>query len=57
LIQTIVDELNGRGQCPSTGASALRTTRVMDKVLENYYGGRTDAFWTRPATWPGAKQL
>lgn len=54
LIQTIVNELNHQGVCPSTGASALRTTRVMDTVLERYYGGRTDAFWSRSATWSNA---
>jgi 1,5-anhydro-D-fructose reductase (1,5-anhydro-D-mannitol-forming) len=57
LIQTIVDELrdklHGRGQCPSTGRSALRTAQVMDAALEGYYGGRGDDFWLRPQTWPG----
>jgi predicted dehydrogenase len=33
LIQTIVDELLGRGKCPSTGESALRTVGVMDKII------------------------
>jgi predicted dehydrogenase len=47
---------NGSGAewqcCRSTGASALRTNEVMDKVLAAYYGGtRDDAFWTRPETW------
>ena len=53
LIQTIVDELRGCGTCPSTGESARRTQAVMDRVLEGYYGGREDAFWMRPETWPG----
>jgi predicted dehydrogenase len=53
LIQTIVDELLGRGTCPSTGESARRTQLVMDRVLADYYGGREDKFWTRPTTWPG----
>lgn len=53
LIQTIVDELLGRGTCPSTGESARRTQAVMDRVLSDYYGGRDDAFWLRPETWPG----
>jgi 1,5-anhydro-D-fructose reductase (1,5-anhydro-D-mannitol-forming) len=53
LIQTVVDELLGRGTCPSTGVSARRTSAVMDQVLAEYYGGRDDAFWTRPHTWPG----
>jgi predicted dehydrogenase len=53
LIQTIVDELHGRGKCPSTGESALRTTAVMDKVLESYYGSRRSAFWSHPHAWAG----
>jgi 1,5-anhydro-D-fructose reductase (1,5-anhydro-D-mannitol-forming) len=55
LIQTIVNELLGRGTCPSTGDSARRTSQVMDRVLAGYYGGRDDAFWTRPQTWPGTR--
>jgi hypothetical protein len=27
----------------------------MDQVLAAYYGGRDDAFWNRPETWPGGK--
>ena len=40
LIQTIVDELRGRGRCESTGESGARTSRVMDRCLEGYYGAR-----------------
>ena len=36
LIQTIVDELNGNGTCPSTGISAARTSAVIDSILEEY---------------------
>jgi predicted dehydrogenase len=36
LIQSMVDELNGVGQCPSTGASAARTTWVMDQLLHDW---------------------
>lgn len=36
LIQTVVDALTGRGECPSTGRSALRTARVVDAVLAGY---------------------
>jgi len=36
LIQTIVDELNGRGKCPSTGESAARTARVMEAILSEF---------------------
>lgn len=56
LIQSIVDELLGRGTCPSTGESARRTSAVMDAVLADYYGGRGDEFWTRGETWPGRAQ-
>ncbi len=51
LIQTIVDALYGVGNCPSTGETAARTSRVMDTVLSGYYQGREDAFWLRPETW------
>ena len=53
LVQSIVDELAGVGRCPSTGESAERASRVIDQVLESYYGGRADAFWARPEAWPG----
>ncbi len=56
LIQTVVDDLLGRGVCPSTGESARRTTRVMDIALGDYYGGRSDEFWTRAASWPGRRK-
>jgi 1,5-anhydro-D-fructose reductase (1,5-anhydro-D-mannitol-forming) len=53
LIQTVVDDLLGRGSCPSTGESARRTQAAMDLVLTGFYGGRDDEFWARPSTWPG----
>lgn len=52
LVQTIVDELRGVGKCPSTGETALRTMRVMDAVLESYYGSRESEFWKRSDSWP-----
>jgi 1,5-anhydro-D-fructose reductase (1,5-anhydro-D-mannitol-forming) len=36
LIQSIVDQLRGRGECPSTGATAARTNRVMDSILADW---------------------
>jgi predicted dehydrogenase len=53
LVQSIVDELRGQGRCPSTGASGARASDVIDQVLTGYYGGRADAFWSRPESWPG----
>jgi hypothetical protein len=38
LIQTIVDEMNGKGKCPSTGESGARTARFMDQLLDEFYG-------------------
>ena len=37
LEQSIVDELLGRGECASTGRTALRTQRVLDACVHNYY--------------------
>jgi predicted dehydrogenase len=51
LIQTVVDDLLGKGKCPSTGASGARCSRVMDAALNSFYGGRDDEFWSRPQTW------
>ncbi|HZZ20632.1 MAG TPA: Gfo/Idh/MocA family oxidoreductase [Opitutaceae bacterium] len=56
FIQSVVDDLLGRGRCISTGVCARRTSWVMDQVLSAYYGGRQDAFWERAATWPGRRQ-
>ncbi|GAA4157677.1 Gfo/Idh/MocA family oxidoreductase [Phytohabitans flavus] len=33
LVQSIVDELNGQGRCPSTGETAFRTAQVTDWIL------------------------
>jgi predicted dehydrogenase len=37
LIQTIVEELQGTGKCPSTGVSGARTAKVMDDIMEEWY--------------------
>ncbi len=51
MVQTVVDDLLGKGQCLSTAESAARTSLVMDTVLSEFYGGRSDEFWTRPESW------
>ena len=33
LVQTVVDELLGRGKCPSTGSSGARTNWVLDQIV------------------------
>lgn len=35
LIQTIIDETNGYGKCPSTGLSGSKTNLIMDKIFES----------------------
>ncbi len=52
LIQTIVDELSGSGECPSTPASGARVNAVLDQLLSGYYGDRSGDFWSRPDSWP-----
>jgi len=37
LIQTIVDELRGRGRCESTGESGARASWVLDQCVSGYY--------------------
>jgi len=37
LIQTIVDELLGRGRCESTGESGARASWVLDRCVAEYY--------------------
>ncbi|MDX1412963.1 MAG: Gfo/Idh/MocA family oxidoreductase [Candidatus Promineifilaceae bacterium] len=36
LIQTVVDDLLGLGNCPSTGESGARASWVMDQILASY---------------------
>lgn len=40
LIQTIVDEMNGTGRCPSTGETAARTARVIEDCLAEFNAAR-----------------
>jgi predicted dehydrogenase len=35
LVQTVVDELLGRGKCPSTGVSGARANWVLDEIVKN----------------------
>jgi predicted dehydrogenase len=39
LIQTVVNQLLGRGTCPSTGVSGARTSAVMDAMLADHRAG------------------
>lgn len=68
LIQSIVNELRDdkvvydeqqQEHCldrsPARAENAVRTSEVLDAILNSYYGGRHDEFWTRPESWPGLK--
>eukprot|EP00984_Skeletonema_dohrnii_P001779 scaffold586_cov112-Skeletonema_dohrnii-CCMP3373.AAC.25 len=70
LIQSIVNELRGvdiddekerqqqqhyLGKSPARAENAIRTSEVLDAILNSYYGGRHDEFWTRSESWPGLK--
>jgi hypothetical protein len=35
-IQSIIDQLNNTGTCPSNGRTAIRTTWVMDQILKDW---------------------
>ncbi|WP_430810948.1 MULTISPECIES: Gfo/Idh/MocA family protein [unclassified Carboxylicivirga] len=37
LIKQVVETLQGIGECVSTGASAIRTNRVMQKIVQDFY--------------------
>jgi predicted dehydrogenase len=37
LIEKVVAALRGKGESPSTGESAARTNKVLDKMVESYY--------------------
>jgi predicted dehydrogenase len=39
LIQTIVDEMHGRGRCESTGETGARTSWALDQCVQRYYAG------------------
>jgi predicted dehydrogenase len=55
MIESVVADLRGLGQAESTGATAARTSAVIDAVLEGYYGPRDGAFWQDPSAWPGRR--
>lgn len=48
MVQTVVEDLLGTGKCLSRAEDALSTCRVIDLVLEDFYGGRQDDFWNHP---------
>ncbi len=54
FLARVVGEL-ARGEVASPSA-ALRTSVLLNRVLDHYYGGRCGAFWERPARWQSLRQ-
>ncbi len=62
LIQAVTNDLIERKNNPSTksadvlsfGENAIRTQKVIDTMLESYYGGREIGYWSRVGSWPGS---
>jgi len=50
MLECIVRELVAGGE-PASPAAALRTSAIMNAALDEYYGGRGDAFWSQPERW------
>lgn len=44
LIEQVVNELKGKGNAVSTGITAARTSKVMDDIVEEYYGTKREMF-------------
>ena len=63
LIQAVTDDLiNRKNTTPKTshsdvlsfGENAIRAQKVIDTMLESYYGGRETGYWSRVDSWPGS---
>jgi predicted dehydrogenase len=55
LIQTIVDELRGRGRCESTAESGARAQWVLDRCVKRYYEDRRQADESLPPGTSGSR--
>jgi len=55
LIQAVIDDLRGlpRKDYLSRGENAVRTSKVLDTALLEYYGDRSIGYWDRKDSWPG----
>ncbi|MBQ8856991.1 MAG: Gfo/Idh/MocA family oxidoreductase [Lachnospiraceae bacterium] len=48
MVQTVVEDLLGIGVCESKAREVLVTYDIIDRVLGDFYGGRSDDFWNHP---------
>lgn len=48
MVQLVVEDLLGKGHCTSRAREVLVTYKIIDKILDEFYGGREDDFWNHP---------
>lgn len=48
MVQSVVEDLLGLSKCESKAEDVLVTYEILDKVLDEFYGGRSDDFWNHP---------
>ena len=48
MVQSVVEDLLGISVCESKAGEVLITYKIIDQVLDQFYGGRSDDFWNHP---------
>ena len=48
MVQSVVEDLLEISECESKAKEVLVTYDIIDKVLDEFYGGRSDDFWNHP---------
>ncbi len=48
MVQSVVEDLLELSKCESKANDVLVTYQIIDKVLDEFYGGRSDDFWNYP---------
>ena len=48
MVQSVVEDLLGISKCESKAKDVLVTYEIIDEVLNEFYGGRSDDFWNHP---------
>jgi len=48
MVQSVVEDLLGISECESKAKDVLVTYKIIDEVLDEFYGGRSDDFWNHP---------
>jgi hypothetical protein len=48
MVQSVVEDLLGISKCESKAKDVVVTYEIIDKGLDEFYGGRPDDFWNYP---------